>query len=286
MPTLLNPNGVAWRVNREAAILMGGRRALLMQIAHPLVAAAVAEHSSFRQQPFARLRRTIETMFAIAFGTVEQANDAYRHIDSIHARVRGRLAGAADGFATDAPYNARDPELLFWVHATLIDTATMVYRRFVGSLSVREEEELYEESKAVAHLFKIPDAIIPDTLDDFHEYMESMIEGGPVRVSETGRELARSILYPLPMIPSFAFDAINLFTIGVLPPALRAQFELAWNPAQQFVFDLSSLAIRVTLPMVPDFIRAVPAARAAEHLIDFRQTARAALSARQRPELA
>ena len=60
----MNPGGVAWRVQREAVILLGGRRALLMQIAHPAVAAAVAEHSDFKQDPFGRLRRTIEPMFS------------------------------------------------------------------------------------------------------------------------------------------------------------------------------------------------------------------------------
>ena len=84
----MNPQGVAWRVQREAVMMLGARRALLMQIAHPAVAAAVAEHSHFQQDPFGRLRRTIELMFTLAFGTVQEAERAYRHIDFVHGRIR------------------------------------------------------------------------------------------------------------------------------------------------------------------------------------------------------
>ena len=45
---LLPVGGVAWRINREAVVLAGGSCALLMQLAHPAVAAGVAEHSDFR----------------------------------------------------------------------------------------------------------------------------------------------------------------------------------------------------------------------------------------------
>src|SRR5271170_722788 len=121
MTTLLNPSGVAWRVHREAVLLLGGRRALLMQIAHPAVAAAVADHSDFKRDPFGRLRRTVETMFTLAFGTPADAQAAYRRVDSVHGRVRGEIPAPTG--TTAAPYDARDPELLLWVQATLIDTA-------------------------------------------------------------------------------------------------------------------------------------------------------------------
>jgi uncharacterized protein (DUF2236 family) len=268
MTTLMNPRGVAWRVQRESVLLLGGRRALLMQIAHPLVAAAVADHSQFKQDPIGRLRRTLATMFSIAFGTVEQASSAYEQIDSVHARVNGRIPGFGDvpGMPTAAtPYNARDPELLLWVHATLVDTSLLVHRYCVGDLGARDEERFYQESKAVARLFRIPDSLMPPGLREFRVYMREMIQGGPVRVSDTARDLARSILYPpVPLIPPPIFDAINFVTIGLLPPSLRDQYGLAWGSLDQLLFDISTFAISMALPIVPDFIRAVPAARAAE----------------------
>ncbi len=263
MTTLMNPNGVAWRLQREAVMLLGGRRALLMQIAHPAVAAAVAEHSHFKQDPFGRLRRTIEPMFTLAFGTAEQAEAAYRQVDSVHARVRS--PAGADVPAGGISYSARDPELLFWVHATLVDTVMVVYQRLVGDLGARDARRFYQESKTVARLFRIPDALIPSGLGEFQRYMRDMIERGPVRVSAAAREVARSILYPpIPLIPSFAFDAINVVMAGLLPPPLREQFGIKWNSTSRMLSDAAEAAIWMTLPLLPDALRIVPAARAAE----------------------
>jgi uncharacterized protein (DUF2236 family) len=270
MPSLLSPNSVAWRVNREAILLLGGRRALLMQIAHPLIAAAVADHSDFENDPFGRLRRTVEIMHALAFGDEDRARAAFRRVDSIHSRVQGRLREPGGGFDAGTSYDAHDPELLFWVHATLVDTSMLVYRRCVGRLSAPEEEQYYQESKSIARLFSIPDSVIPDHLGDFRAYMSRMIESGPVAVSATGRRLAESILYPpVPLMPSAVFRAINLVTIGLLPPALREQFGLGWNSVCQLMFDASAVWMRIALALMPDVLRATPAARAAERSASF-----------------
>jgi uncharacterized protein (DUF2236 family) len=266
MTTLLTPHSVAWRINREAVLMLGGRRALLMQIAHPLVAAAVADNSDFRRDPFGRLERTMEMMFKIALGSVEVAEQAYRQVDLVHARARGKLRQSAGAFPAGTPYDARDPELLLWVHSTLVDTAALIYRRFVADLTAREEEQIYQESKTIARLFKVPDALRPEGLFEFRRYMREMVERGPVRVIDTARELSRIILYPpVPLMPSLAFDTINVVTTGLLPPPLREQFGLKWNPARALVFEASSCAIRLVVSMLPDFVRVVPAARAAEH---------------------
>ena len=137
---LFGPTSVTWRVNREAVLLLGGGRALLMQIAHPLVAAGVADHSDFRSDPLGRLRRTLEAMLTITFGTVEEAKRTLRSVNGIHAKVCGTLEEATGGFAAGSRYQARDPRLLLWVHATLVDTSIVVYRRYVGDLSDEEWE--------------------------------------------------------------------------------------------------------------------------------------------------
>src|SRR5438552_1035879 len=110
-PGLYSDDSVTRRVNRENILLLGGGRALLMQLAHPKVAAAVDEHSDFRSQPIRRLRRTIRMTMAIVFGDRETALAAARSVNQAHGRVRGE------------GYRALDPDLLRWVHATLVDSA-------------------------------------------------------------------------------------------------------------------------------------------------------------------
>jgi len=141
--------------------------------------------------------------------------------------------------------------------------------RFLPSLccylSADEEEQYYLQSKALARLFKIPESLIPVDLKEFRGYVERMIDGGPVQVNDTARELSRSILYPeFSLVPPILFEPLNLITIGHLPPRLRKDFGLEWSSARELLLDASSVAIRALLPIVPDLLRAVPAARSAE----------------------
>lgn len=68
---------MAWKVNREGMIAMGALRALLMQVAHPMVAQGIADHSDFRRKPLQRVYKTLHAQQMIVFGNVEQAVNLY-----------------------------------------------------------------------------------------------------------------------------------------------------------------------------------------------------------------
>src|SRR2546428_3358008 len=125
MATPDQPAPMTWRLHREVVLLDGWGRAILLQLAHPLVAQGVADHSGFatqRRGHVKRLKRTLRAMLALTFGTPEEAEKAAAGINRIHDRVHGRLAQAAGAFAPGTPYSAHDPALLAWVHVTLIDS--------------------------------------------------------------------------------------------------------------------------------------------------------------------
>src|SRR5438874_12962211 len=88
-PGLFEPDSVAWKVNGETAMLVGGGRALLMQLAHPAVAAAVSEHSDFPRAPYERLWRTLDSMLTITFGDAAQSSKAAERVNAVHRRVVG-----------------------------------------------------------------------------------------------------------------------------------------------------------------------------------------------------
>src|SRR5712664_3069548 len=134
-PGLFEEDSITRRVNRENILLLGGGRALLMQLAHPKVAAGVDDHSDFRTRPVRRLRRTVLMTMAIVFAEREPALAAPRAANQVHARVRGE------------EYRALDPDLLLWVHATLVDSALVTYETFVQRLAVSDREDFYQESK-------------------------------------------------------------------------------------------------------------------------------------------
>src|SRR5690242_4971902 len=127
---------MTWRVDRELAVLLGsGSRALLLQVAHPKVAAAVADHSRYRSDPLGRLRDTLNAIYGFAFQDLPTVEGILDHIHCLHTRVRGTTP---DG----NHYSALDPHLLLWVYATLIDSSLLAYETFVAPLS-RSDRDAY-----------------------------------------------------------------------------------------------------------------------------------------------
>lgn len=262
--SLFGPRSVTWKVNREAVTLLGGGAAILMQIAHPLVAAGVADHSNFRRRPLERLKRTLDLSLALVFADASGALAAVRQIERVHAHVHGALPEAVGSFSAGARYDANQPELLFWVHATLVDTGLRVYERFVGRLTAAEKRRYYEESKASARLFGIPEARIPKTRREFEAYMHDMIHGTRLAVGAQAREVAASILRPpLPFGVRQAFQTSNFFTAAFLPAPLRRAFGLAWNSRQETALRAIACGVRATLPYWPAATRFYPYARRA-----------------------
>ncbi len=109
---LFGPGSASWRIIGDLASIVGGLRALLVQLLHPLVVAGVAEHSSYQEEPLGRLRRTSDYVVVTTFGSTSQALQQVRRVRRIHGRVRGT---APDG----RPYRASDPHLIAWVSIAL-----------------------------------------------------------------------------------------------------------------------------------------------------------------------
>lgn len=233
-------------MNGEAVLLLGGGRAVLMQIAHPLVAKGVAEHSDFERDPFGRLVGTLNAMTAVVFGTREQSARAVASMRAVHDRVAG------DG------YRADDPELLQWVYATLIDTALDIHRRFLRPLGSAEAEQFYAESLVVAEVLGVPRSLQPPTLANFQQYVAHMVD--TVQVGDDARRLARSVLRPPAPLPARpvvdpVFLVMQQLTTGLLPPRLREGFGLTWDGARQLALEGVQAWSRLTLPRVPPALR-------------------------------
>ena len=252
MATLPGRGSISWQVNREAALLLGGGRALLMQVAHPQVAAGVADHSDFERDPLARLNRTLELSLALTFGSREEVQAAARQINRTHEGVTG------------AGYRALDPDLLLWVHATLIDSALLTYRTFVGPLTTAEAEEYYQEAKAIGALLGIPANRYPRRMADFAAYLGEML-AGPVQPDETGRRLASLVLRPpIRRVPGAVFMPVEAITAGLLPAGLRKAYGLRWGRTSRALFFAARAAVPRLLAATPQALRIVPPARAAQ----------------------
>lgn len=255
---LFGPGSMAWRVDREVLVLGGGTCALLLQLAHPAVAAGVAQHSTFRDDPFDRLRRTLAATLAIVFGTTHRAERALARIDAIHGAVRGTVPESGE------PYDARDPRLLLWVHATLVDTALRIYDRFVAPLDAAEAQAYHAEARRIAVRLGVPEAAVPGTLTELRTFMATMVASGEVRVSPTALGLRDAVRYPMRVPPRFAWDLAHLASDSVMHPELRRQYGIRWSAGREAGMRGVAAVSRRLLPLVPAPLRHLPPARAAE----------------------
>lgn len=259
---LFAPDSATRRINREAVLLLGGGRALLLQVAHPLVAAGVAAHSRFEQDPLQRLLRTLELTLTIVFGSGAEALAAVRGIERAHAHVHGELEQTCGPFRAGTPYDANDPALLLWVHATLVDSALVAYARFLGPLRDVDRRRFYDESRVTARLFGIPDAQVPRTYAAFQTYMRRMLRGPMLAVSRESRAIAAALLSP-PLPPGLRQLAATTrpFTVGLLPPPIRERYGYSWGPLRERALDATALALRAGVPWLPPLLRHFPHSR-------------------------
>jgi uncharacterized protein (DUF2236 family) len=250
---------MARRIGRESITMLGGGRAILMQLAHPLVAAGVNEHSHFRKDPMTRLAQTMRLMLTIVFGDHDQVRNALRQFNTVHRNVRGSLREGQGRFPEGNSYTAQDPGLKLWVHATLIDTSLLVYDAFVAPLSTRERARFYEESKVIGGWLGIPASVFPATLHDFEEYMEEMVEGDTLAVTRLTRDLASDVLYPnAGLLPRSSLGIVRFATAGLLPPRLRRDYEFKWGPSQERLLEAMSKMYRLARPLAPKSIALMP----------------------------
>lgn len=258
---LFGPESVTWRVNRESVLLLGGGRALLMQVAHPSVGAGVEQHSGYREDPWGRLFRTLDVTGRIVFGDSETSERAARRLRGVHRRVKGTVA---DGRTAGASYDAADHDLLVWVWATLVEGALLMYTRYVRPLKVADVEAYYEEQKRFLVACGAPAEAAPATFADFMAWYDRMVEE-VLEVTPAAREVAGAILrprqLPLPLRP--VFDVLNLATVGLLAPTLREDYGLTWSPGRERALGASTAVARRLMPVLPSLVREMPSARLA-----------------------
>ena len=253
-------DSVTWKVNREILAVAGWGRAILLQLAHPAVAAGVHHHSSFRgslRSSVRRLHSTVGAMLSLTFGDTAQMVEAAAAINTIHDRVRGRIhEGAAE------EYSAHDPDLQRWVHATLLESTPLVYELLVGPLSIRERDRYCAEAAIMEPLLGMPAGWLPRNSAQLDAYMQEMLAGGAIVVTDSSRALARAVLYPPRWYLAWpAFRAMQLITIGSLPPSIRQAYGFEWRARDARAFARWTTLLRTIRRLLPPLAREWPMAR-------------------------
>jgi uncharacterized protein (DUF2236 family) len=241
------PDSLSWQLYREPAVLLGGFRALLLQIAHPAVADGVARYSNFRQDALGRGYRTFRAMATIYFGTCQQADGTAARLKRIHSGIRG------------SDYVATDQLLQLWVWATLIDTTFVVFTPLQEHLKlpIDWQEKFYAESQRAATILGIESSQIPTDLRAFKQYFTQILQREGILGSQPiSTDLAQSIVFHR-LVPQ---PLGRLLAIGWLPDWLCERLQLQVIPHDRQRFERTTLPrlYRVLL-VLPRFIRYAPA---------------------------
>ena len=253
---IFGPASLTWQIDREAVIFLGAGRALLLQLAHPWVAAAVAEHSRTFADPVGRFHRTFDIVFAMVFGSLDKALAAARHLYRRHATIVGRLPEAIGPFDAGSPYSANEVPALRWVHATLVETAVIAHDLVLPALSTEERERYWAESRLFGALFGLTSADLPADWASFVAYNEAMARSEILSVGTAAREVAGQIFTGgRPWLrPPIWYQAL---TARMLPERLRAGFGFAFDDDENRAADRALAYIRRVYPRLPARLRYV-----------------------------
>ncbi len=246
-------------------MLLGWGRAILLQLAHPLIAAGVYEHSAFRARPWSaasRLHATVRAMLALTFGTDAAREHALHGIRTIHRRVNGRLPTDVGPFPAGTPYSAEDPELVLWVHLTLLDSIPLAYETFVAPMTPAERDAYCADAAWVAIALGARPDDVPRTWAATCRRMDQTLASGVIAVGPHARELASAVLAPrVGRVVPPAVWLNRLITVALLPPAVRQQYGFAWDARRQRTFERVVRRIRAVRRRSPDLLALWPEAR-------------------------
>lgn len=253
---VFGPDSVTWRIDREAVIFLGAGRALLLQLAHPWVAAAIAEHSRTLADPIGRFHRTFGIVFAMVFGSLDGALSSSRQLHRRHDMIVGEMPETVGPFAAGSRYCANDIPSLRWVHATLVETALMAHDLVLAPLSAEERERYWVESRMYGALFGLTADDLPADWTGFAAYTAEMTQSETLTVSMAAREIATQIFTGArPWLrPPRWYRAL---TASMLPERLRAGFGFELDARDIRSADNALRWIRRVYPKLPDRLRYV-----------------------------
>jgi len=212
-------------VHADAAMFVGGLRALLLQSLHPLAMAGVADHSDYRADPWGRLQRTAEFLAATTFGPEEVAERAVAVVRRVHERVVGV---APDG----RPYSANDPHLLRWVHVVEIDSFLAAHQRYGRRRLTAGEADAYVSDAAVIarHLgVDEPPTSVAELRAQIQGYRPEL------HGTRAARDAARFLLLepPMPLAARPPYAVLSAAAVALLPVWARWPLRLPLLPVSE-----------------------------------------------------
>ncbi len=250
------PASQCWRCGRESVMLLGGGRAALMQLAHPAVAHAIRDHSVVHTDMVGRFMRTMTSAYGVIFDSVDDVMEISHRVYEIHKKISGRLDDVPGQPA--GHYHALDPEAVFWVGATLLDTTVLIYDTMIRPLETKEKDRWVREFGPFWAAFGLPIETCPTTWRDLQSYILRRTESLAPLIGESARKQAAQLFGPHPPWTQPAFDQMRLITAYLLPDSLRNAFGMQLDPRRRLVARTWLFLAEQIRPALPEAVRFVP----------------------------
>jgi len=262
----LGPGAAAWYVSADTRFLLVAIRTLVLQVAHPMVGAAVGEHSVYKSDPYGRLWRTATSVIRQVFGGYRTAEEGQRLLE-LHQDIKG-----VD--SRGRRYSALNPAAYVWVHASLFDAWRLFLRDYGPGLTDAQEVQLFDEWRRVGLLIGCQNRLLPRDVAEFNAYFDEMLP--TLENNDVVQDLLHNGPKAPPFVPQFAMDLASRpllllqrsFVAETLPGDLADRFEL---PRSKRTARRARTLGRLShlLGFVPGFLRRSPFA-----LLAMRKTSR------------
>lgn len=227
----------------------------MLQVAHPVVGAGVAEHSNFLADPWGRLLRTLDFTTAMVFGGPDLAWKTGCRVREMHKQIKGVLPNGES-------YHSLEPEPYAWVHATLADSIVRSHVRFVGPFPDDDLETFWAEWRNVGRLVGVRDRDLPERWSEFPAYFNRTVNER-LEPTQSVSDVLEALHAPPPPEIRGVTDPVwravripaarggHLGTVGLMPPELRAKLGLEWSRAEQLELRAVGAATRAAGPLLP-----------------------------------
>lgn len=226
----------------DSTPVVAGGRAILLQIADPVVAAGVRRHSDFARRPQQRLAHTLMYVYAVVLGTPSDVAIATAFVNRAHRPVAG----------------ADDADRQLWVAATLYDSALRAHEAFGDPVSPELAQRVLDAYEPLGAALRVPAGRWPDSVAAFEEYWTGTLAA--LHVTDDARAVVRDLLHPrfAPLWVRAAMPLVRVVTVGMLPDDVRAQYGFAWGPREQRRWDRVAAGLRRFRAVVPGPLLRLP----------------------------
>jgi len=258
------PGTMHWDTAGEYRNLLVAGSALVIQTMHPAVGAAVAEHSTYRDDPWGRLSRTLTSVQTWVYGGADGPEEG-RRLRETHKEISGVDERGRS-------YHALNGEAWAWVHLSLFERFITLNRYFGTPFTPDQERRFYAESRRLGAILRVPEREMPADVEEFRGYFTAMLadrlEPHPTAldVLDALRGAPAPPGLPAPLRGLWtpvgrASGRLSFFvTVGTLPPAAREKLGLTWSASEERRLRRLGRAVAGLTPRLPERLRYLPIA--------------------------